>query len=215
MKNIFCDKLKHHHHLQLNPKKTIFKICFSATMLAISTFLSLIEIKIYIFSAAEFDFRVFDNIILFLTVYVLGLRYGIINAFLQPWIHLAIDGDHSAISMVFYGFDNFLLVCFFYFIYLKTKQFQNKKLNFFIFIIKFISLIIISSFIEISIFYLTNYIALLSHSIKDRDKKLAAMFKYYVILIFFAVYFIKYIFVFLIVFFIFKRIFYLRNHYKQ
>ena len=82
---ISCSCLKrHHHHSQLNPKKTIFKICFSATMLAISTFLSLIEIKVYIFSAAEFDLRLCDNIILFLSVYILGLKYGIINALLQP-----------------------------------------------------------------------------------------------------------------------------------
>ncbi len=211
---------KHHHNIN-NPNRVIFKMVLCSIILALSVGLSLIEFKIYLPWGSEFDIRIFDTILLFLSISILGIWYSIFISFVQPWLHVIIDGGHSPISMVFYMFSN-VLICIivwiiYYLIFKLNFDFKKTKR---VYLIIFASLIIIplASFLETISIIGASKIMINVGTANKYDSGIEFLFKGNNLLIasgiFFGIYIAKYIFVFTIFSLLENKTKKLVDHYK-
>ncbi len=209
----------HHHHNSYNPNQKIFKIVLTGLFLTLSTILSLIEIKFYLPWGVEMDLRLFDMVFLFLSVTVLGVYYASIAGLLQPWFHLAVDGDHSAISILFYSISNVLIIIIFWFLYLKVFSFAKysklknsykKELLYFLFFVIFIFL---AASIDSFFIIIVSKITLVSSDNIINFSKFKNLFILY--LIFLGIFIVKYLVALLIFISINRKSTFLQEHYNN
>ena len=123
------EKIKGVRKEQLNKKTQIYKITLAAVFLALSIPLSLFEIhKIPLPFGAPLDLRFFDNFLLFIALRMVGLSYTLLIGLILPWLHVAVDGDHSPISMIGFELSNVGCVLVFWGFYFHIFKAQTEKL---------------------------------------------------------------------------------------
>ncbi len=113
-----------------NSSVVIRKISITSLFLTLTLILSFIEINVTLPYGGEYDFRLLDMVFLFLSLSIIGLRYSVILATLQPWLHFMIDGDHLPISIFFYSLSSVINIIIFW-IFHKYLVFSNSDNNFF------------------------------------------------------------------------------------
>lgn len=107
-----------------NTRAQIFKTVLSGLLLSIAVATSLFELRIPILGAMV-PVRVFDVFIFVLAIPVIGAWYTLAIAIIEPWLHLALDGDHPPIQMVFDDLSNIILVISFILIFYKLFNLNN------------------------------------------------------------------------------------------
>lgn len=121
-------KLKKFLWFKIKPfdtKDQIFKIVLTGLLLSIAVGTSLIEVRIPIMGALV-PLRIFDVLIIMLAIPIIGIWYSLAIAIIEPWLHLALDGDHPPIQMMFDNIANIALVLSFVLIFYKLFHFNNQ-----------------------------------------------------------------------------------------
>lgn len=212
--------LNHIHVNNLN-QRILFKIIISAIFLIISIGFSLIEIHFPLPWGVDFDLRIFDTICIALVASTLGFEYGLLVGFIQPWLHVAIDGAHSPISMCFYMFSNAIVVISFGLLRLNffdIRKIKDKKARIIKYIMLSVFIIPFCSLAESSSLIISSKIMMLNIHYSSHSDIIKGLFEgnnvWIGLAIFFGVFCLKYIFVNFIFYIFSQRILHILEHYN-
>ena len=221
-----------HSHINKNQPVIQYKIVVTALLLVLAVTFSLIELpSIYLPWGAEFDYRLFDTFVLFLAIRAVGVLWATLDALLLPWLHVMIDGHHTAIAMLGFMLNDIACVwCFWLFYYqifsLSYQPLQGEKKQKFI-VKKILATAIISPLC--AAFESCSYLLVFFLSVagfKQNPNMLSSsrsIFVYFsnakdllfLFLFFFGAFLIKYVVELLIFFSLEKRCCKIANHFQQ
>ncbi|AVP49257.1 ECF transporter S component [Williamsoniiplasma luminosum] len=170
------------NHFKYTRRNLILKISLTALFLALSVAAAAIDMALEIIAIPigqlRLSTRFIDVVVIFLALPVVGPLFGMLIAFVEPWIHLMIDPNHLPLQILVDAITNTIIVLttwFVFYIAFKNSPIHkdpNKKIDLYKRTIPLIIMFFVSTIIATLLFVFALFIQeknMVIHTDHDHD----------------------------------------------